>query len=514
MPTVDDLVISIRIDETSNLGKLQKQLTALVGPKGDKRIDFGGMGGGIIKTDLNYIKNKLMELSPTILSTDIRELKESARVSLRQLSKKAFQEQLMTKYGIPMNKIETWMQFLINAIKEDDVNTGKLANFVERMADMFKGAARMGGPEKTRVTAVDKALTEKFIQDEFVATLEKAGKIVREQRQYFEIYPKRVKEYEKKIDKAIEEKVKEIGERVAYTAKMGQDIIELSKKSLSSDEFMMEAIRNILGLGEDSAVLIDKLRSGTRDPILDILALLRLKSAREQRGIVIAENLKHYIENMLPTKKSLFESHRALDIKMDKEDVQKIFDWAIKKGFRITGDVKEILEKSKGKVNVELKKIVDKGVSDTDIQSDRRFKELGEREILYLAISSTKPGRRAMKRWGEESHKFGIGAKSAVIELGPRDLEEIFGVLQNIMAQMEEIDVEYDKSAVSIGDLKEDIRRIITEAQAQKKTPEEFRKIINELFGITEVIDEIAGSQVDFLRKGLNNDPKIVEEVK
>lgn len=501
MPTVDDLIISLRIDDTSNLGKLQKQLTALVGPKGDRRLDLGGMGGGIIKTDLNYIKNKLMELSPTILSTDIKELKESARTSLRQLSKRVFQEQLMAKYGISMSKIETWMQFLINAIKEDDINTGKLANFVERMADMFKGAARLGGPEKTRVTAIDKALTERFIQDAFVETLERAGKIVREQRQYYEIYPKRVKEYEKKVDEIIEEKVKEIGQRVEYNAKIGQDIIELSKKSLSSDEFVEKALLKLMDV-DDAERLMNKIKSGATDPILELLALLRIKSAKDKRGIVIAENLKHYIENMLPTKKSLFESHRALDIKMDKEDVQKIVDWATKKGFRITGDIKEILKISKGKVNVELKKIVDKGVSDTDIQADRRFKELGEREILYLAISSTKPGRRAMKRWVE---KTTIGAKAGIIELNIKDLEEIFGKMQNIMRQMEEIDVEYDKSVVGIGDIKEDIRRIILEAQAQKKTPEEFRKIINELYGITDVIDDIADGQDDMLRKGLNN---------
>lgn len=511
MVSVDDLVISLRIDETSNLGKLQKQLTTLVGPKGERRLDFGGMGGGILKTDLNYIKNKLMELSPTVLSTDIKDLKESARVSLRQLSKRAFQEQLMTKYGISMSKIEMWQQFLIEALKKDGLGTGKLANFIERMADMFKGAARLGGPEKTRVTAVDKALTEGFIQDQIEKTLERAEKVVRGQRQYYEIYPKRVKQNEKMIDKVIGEKVKEIGSRINYTEEIGNKIIELSKKSLGSDEFVEKVIKDILKIGTDSTTLLDKLIMGTADPILELIALLRIKSAKDQRGMVLAENLKHYIEDVLPTKKSLYESHRALDVRMDKVDLQKIADYAEKKGLRVTGPLKEILERSGDKVHVELKKIFTKGVADIDIRADKRFKEVGVKEIVYFALESKKQGRRAMKRWGEESKEFGLGALTAVIEINTRELEEIFGQMQNIMEQLEKNDVEYDKSAVGIGDLKEEIRRIIMEAQAQGKTPEEFRRIINELYGITEVIDDIAEGQEDFLRKDFNDLPQVKE---
>jgi len=61
MPTVDDLVVSVRIDETSNLGNLQKQLTALVGKKGDQKIDITSFDTSLkrellnIKTELSYI---------------------------------------------------------------------------------------------------------------------------------------------------------------------------------------------------------------------------------------------------------------------------------------------------------------------------------------------------------------------------------------------------------------------------------------------------------------------------
>ncbi len=69
MPTVDDLVVSVRIDETSNLGKLQKQLEALVGPKGEKAAELGMGIDPALKRDLTEIKADLMLLTPTVLTS-------------------------------------------------------------------------------------------------------------------------------------------------------------------------------------------------------------------------------------------------------------------------------------------------------------------------------------------------------------------------------------------------------------------------------------------------------------
>ena len=72
MPTVDDLMISLTIKPTSNLGRLQKQLDAIVGRTG-KGVAMRGVGTGFmylkkdmgeVKAHLSHIRNVLKLISP------------------------------------------------------------------------------------------------------------------------------------------------------------------------------------------------------------------------------------------------------------------------------------------------------------------------------------------------------------------------------------------------------------------------------------------------------------------
>ena len=494
MVRVDDLIISLRIEDTGNLGDLQKQLTALVGKRGEK-IDLGGLGA-VTKTDLNFIKNKLMELSPAVLGTEVKALKESAKVSLRQLMKKQLQETLIAKYGLPKSEIESWMVFLSKAISERDINTAKLANFIERIHDLIFGAARIGGREKTRVTDVRKALTESFIEEQFIRALEKAGKVVRAQYQYREIDPKLVVKYEDKIDEIIKGKKGEIKELhgVEYTAEMEKKLIELSQEISDSDVFIGKALTDIMGISSvNTKILTEKLKIGVEDPILSLLAFLRVKSARDEHGITLVENLNYYIKNEL--KRSVAESIRKSDIKMSRDVIREIIDNAEEYGLKVTGDIEELGNQLE-EVVVEIKKIFDKSVADNEIQNDKRLKELGKDFLVYFTTASTKQGRRALERWQKAS---GIGAKYVKIEGNIRDMAKALDAQEDLAEVMAEADVfkEYDTTVNAIDDIKNNITSLIK--QVIKEDPENLRTILKELFGLEEHIKKIAQTEEEIL---------------
>lgn len=87
MVTVDDLVISLTIKETSKLGQLQKQLEALVGKKGEKAPIIGI--DPTMKADLIFIKRELSLIAPTTIpgKGNIERMAHSARKILNWINK-------------------------------------------------------------------------------------------------------------------------------------------------------------------------------------------------------------------------------------------------------------------------------------------------------------------------------------------------------------------------------------------------------------------------------------------
>jgi len=495
MVSVDDLIISLRIDDTSNLGKLYKQLTTLVGPSGERKLDLEGLGG-VTKTDLNFIKNKLMELSPAVLGIEVKGLRESAKVSLRKLMKKEMQETLIAKYNLPKSEIESWMIFLSKAITERDVNTARLANFIERIHDLIFGAGRLGGGEKTRVTDVRSALQEKFIEEEFIRAMEDAGKFIRSQYQHYEISPEKAIKYKDKIDEIIEgtkEKIQEL-HGIEYTPEMEKKLIELSQRTRDSEEFVEKALSDIMGLGSVNVKLLtEKLKIGAEDPLLTLIALLRVKSAQDKEGLTLIENLKHYVTTVL--KKSIAETVRAADIKILKEDLKKIIELGPDYGLKITGDIEKIDEQL-DEIIIEIKKTFNKGIADIDIQNDKRLKELGKTFLTYFVTASTPQGMRALKRWQKGS---GVGASYVMIEGNLRNMAKLLGAEQDIVQLMAEADVfkEYDTTIDAMDEIRNNITSLIK--QTVKDDPENIRKILNELFGLEEHITKIAETEENIL---------------
>lgn len=86
MVTVDDLVISLTIKETGRLGRLQKQLDAVVGKRG-QRLGFGLGVLGNIPADIAFIKRQIQWIKPEVLPTreQPKQMRKTAAIILKQL---------------------------------------------------------------------------------------------------------------------------------------------------------------------------------------------------------------------------------------------------------------------------------------------------------------------------------------------------------------------------------------------------------------------------------------------
>ena len=175
MPTVDDLVVSLRIEDTGNLGKLQKQLSALVGEKGEKKMDLGDISPGI-KRELAQIRNELSFISTQTVPEvgNVRDLRESLHRDRKTLERtfdlankrlvsqntRAFQEQL-EEYGVKdepelLLKLGDTLKNFIGMMKLGEMGKlpGEIMQKVDFAAKMLISSEKLS--KRGRKTLIDK----------------------------------------------------------------------------------------------------------------------------------------------------------------------------------------------------------------------------------------------------------------------------------------------------------------------------------------------------------------------
>ena len=189
MPTTDDLVVSLTIRPTSNLGRLQKQLESLVGRHGR------GVGAGImylkrdmnrIKDDIGDIKSRMRFIAPIVTpasskkyafaatgSTVASQIKKLGDAVVDKLMKaaKGPKERLFKKYVIKESAGEG---ALITAIKKDlkdarahaeDISNmlfrdKRAENFLNYWQDLLKSSESEGCLNITLFTKMIKSMPE------------------------------------------------------------------------------------------------------------------------------------------------------------------------------------------------------------------------------------------------------------------------------------------------------------------------------------------------------------------
>lgn len=244
MPSVDDLVIQLRIDEGSNLGKLKKQLDALVGPEGKGRgAGMGGTSPGIIKK-LDFIKSRMMYLTSVQIPGDPTGLKSEAGTFALNLQRREMQESLKVKF----NKDDDWIEHIMRTIlkiAEGTIGGSQGRNILDWLQKaMYSSGREVGeGWEKSLITNLEKAIGE--AQSEYVKMFRKAGMTVVEFLKSYLIDNESLKEGRAKIDDYLDdllqktegsvEHLKELEEHIDAKDLLPLDLLKQTADMLNLD---------------------------------------------------------------------------------------------------------------------------------------------------------------------------------------------------------------------------------------------------------------------------------------
>jgi len=199
MPSVDDLVISLRIDEGSNLAKLKKQLDALVGPEGKKEIGVGGTSLQLERT-MGWIKDRMVYLTPEVIPGDPTGQKTMAASMIKQLRDfPAIGAGIVSRTGMPENYPKE-LERLLLTITEGNV-TGRIAqNIIAWVKKAMDEAGRPGGEGwgKKVVEMIQKAGDEG--QAVIAEAFRNVGFTIAEFVQAYKIKPEEIEKNQDKIN--------------------------------------------------------------------------------------------------------------------------------------------------------------------------------------------------------------------------------------------------------------------------------------------------------------------------
>lgn len=159
MPSIDDLVISLRIDEGSNLAKLKKQLDALVGPEGRRTaLATGGMGiPQRLVEDIREIKQGVSLITPMITPQTKGELQANALALMKRMQKVGL-EALAERGEVDIGVIKDFLSDLELIVQ--GVTTKKTGMFLGALELFIKEVYEKGGLAVTRIKEVMKRTSE------------------------------------------------------------------------------------------------------------------------------------------------------------------------------------------------------------------------------------------------------------------------------------------------------------------------------------------------------------------
>ncbi len=412
MPTVDDLVISLRIDESSNLGKLQKQLTALVGEKGDKAVGIGLDAD--TKRDLKIIKDRIVKFTPSVLMD--ANLKEGALVLAADLKKDiGLRNQLIQKYSINIVKYESLLDELINiSLGISDLNSDQQKIFIAEMDKFRKLADTTKGELRTTITRLTKMILEKGFHRRVVAALREAGVSVLSKPWVHQITEESLGE---KMDKAIK-RLRE-DDPVKFAA-----LVKIFTDNSDSLEATSKAYKLQTGKTLDLTQLSQK-------KIYDTVELHKIIAAQASVALTKAQWMQDvfYRAGVQLFTKTRFgvRGGAQLDVVLSKISQKTLKDLGIEhmEGDKITDDMINILN--------EYKTVLTKG--GVDYEYDKRIVKQNANKLFYFAEEMTPDALeriRYLKGLPENELKQ-IGA----YQLTPRAVEILLGTVSNLDEKMD-----------------------------------------------------------------------------
>ena len=452
MPTVDDLVISLRIDESSNLGKLQKQLKALVGDKGDKQVALGLDAD--TKRDLKIIKDRIIKFTPSVLMDS--NLKEAARDLAVDLKKDtALKNKLIQKYSLNINKYETFLEELFSiSLGISDMNADQQTLFIAEMDKFRKLANITKGELKTTVTKLTKMLLEKSFHKRLIAGFREAGVGILSKPLAFQLTKESMKG---KMDKTIErfEDDEKLSERFAELV----DIFETNTDSLeaTSKAYFLQTGKNL-----DLTQLSQK-------QIYDDVKLHMIIAAQAKAALTKAnwmQEIFYKAGKQLFTKTAFGVIGAAeLDSVISKVSQKTLKDLGIE---HVVGDQ---IEDGMNNILGEFKTVAGKDQIDSEVI--KRLNTQNYRKLFFFAEEFSDEALERIKYYNqlEENKNKQIGA----YKLTPRAMEKLLGIANKLDVMEQKAIKQLDKTEDVEDDITDEDKDFL---KALEATEAEFRKEI------------------------------------
>ena len=199
MVSVDDLVISLRIEDTGNLGKLQKQLTALVGEKGEKAVQLGAGMDINLKRDIDIIKGRLEYMTHIAPGLDPQKLALSASALYKTLTDPQMVKNILGKLNVNEVWLKDIQEILIGiSTGTSEMTSPKINALVVLLEKAITQSPSAIGDVRGLVTDITEAISEFIRQRQLQEIFKDFGDSVRE---YYIAMGKSPKEVEEILEK-------------------------------------------------------------------------------------------------------------------------------------------------------------------------------------------------------------------------------------------------------------------------------------------------------------------------
>ena len=476
MPTVDDLVVSVRIDETSNLGNLQKQLTALVGKKGDKQIDISDLDPGL-KRDIALIKDRIVKFTPTVLVGE--NVKEAALNLAADLRKdENLKSVMLQRYNISIDKYESFIEELFNiSMGISKMNSDQAKGFIAEMTKFRMISDMIRGDRETLVKKLTRMKLEAGFHEKIVDVFREAGVKLLSKPPMFELTKKSIG---KSFDDVIEKH--QLGEPEKFPA-----LMKIFNENTDSLKAITEAYKYIKGEVFDITEITQNMIENDKE--LRMIIVAQVASALKKSNWMVEQFYKAGKSFFTGKKSFAVKGPAYLDTVVHRFSKEALEQLGLEK---IVGDD---IDKAMTNALSEFKTVA--GKSEVSAELLKRMVKQGYDELYFIVEESTDEAKNAIEEFlQKEEHK---DKKVGLYKLLPRAVEKLLGIERNLD--------DLEKSARASLEEKEE------EDEEKEEEMNEVMALLQDLDDISSDIKEIEGESSEEIKKAQLEESRQLEEL-
>jgi len=449
MTSVDDIIVSLRIEDTGNLGKLQKQLTALVGEKGDKQLDLGDLDPDM-KRDLALIKDRIVKFTPTVLvGGNVKEAALSLATDLR--TNKNLTDVMLQRYDINIDKYESFIEELLNiAMGISKMNSDQSKGFIAEMNKFRMIADMTKGPRETMVKNLTRMMLEAGFHEKLVDAFREAGIKMLSKPRMFELTKKSIG---KGFEDVIKEAELEEPEKFADLKEIFDENSDMLKAISDAYEYMKDEIFDITEITQD---MIEN------DEDLRLIIIAQVASAIEKSNWMF--------EQFYKAGKAFFTSGKAFGVAgaAELDVVIHKLSKEIQDELGLEHIIGSKIDEATTNFLGEIKTVA--GKSEANYEITKRAINQGYREMYFFVEEYTDGLKNYIEEFlSKEEHE---GIKIGVYKTLGRLIQKLMGIAPDLdeMQKKAEESLKETKEAIKKADEDKEFLKALEETEAELRS--------------------------------------------